>query len=112
MTYFVDFGEMDTEELWEEFCRMKTELLTLTEFLVANFGNDIRAGDGVPGPSSVEVAVRLLGELKQHGRWIKALRLELKACRQQVRTLMAAVVELSDWHIETQEGETNDGISL
>lgn len=75
--YFVDFSEMTTEGLREEFCRMKGELVTLANFLTANFGRERHYGEGVPGPSSVETAIRLLGELRERKQQVDDLSVRL-----------------------------------
>lgn len=102
MTYFVNFAEMTTEELREEFCRMKTEILTLTKFLVANFGNEIGLEEAVRvvnGEAPALVAVRLLAELVERRRQVEALRAERQAmsaeCLEEARQLTSFVNHLN-----------------
>ena len=62
-----DYIEMEVaivEGLEDEVSVLRDQIKTLSDFLMANFGDEIGIGDIVPRESPVEKAVRLLSELK------------------------------------------------
>lgn len=64
MSYFVAFREIDAEGIEEELSRLKGQVLTLANFLMDNFRDDLGAGDG-DFETATEMAIRLLTELEE-----------------------------------------------
>jgi len=75
------------EEQAEDMAALRHQITILSSFLQANFGNEIGLTNDPHGESAVEMAVRLLNELIQRRRQVKAISADLVEKREMLRGL-------------------------